>query len=113
MPKNLQFNREQTRVKIHSLRQSGQTWREIAAATGKSNETARKTYGRVVKNNSFKEKPRTGRPRKLSERDRRLVVSLLRKSDIKTPERVRKEASVHHNIKVSSSTVRRAFKESG
>ncbi|HYN44572.1 MAG TPA: IS630 family transposase [Candidatus Limnocylindrales bacterium] len=113
MPKNLEFNREQTRVKIHSLRESGKTWREIAEATGKSKETVRKIYGRVVKNNSFKEKPRTGRPRKLSERDRRVIVSILRKSEIKTPERVRKEASAHHNIDISESTVRRAFKESG
>jgi transposase len=113
MPKNLEFNREQTRVKIHSLRESGKTWREIAEATGKSKETVRKIYGRVVKNNSFKENPRTGRPRKLSEGDRRVIVSILRKSEIKNPERVRKEASAHHNIDVSESTVRRAFKESG
>ncbi len=113
MPKNLELNREQTRVKIHSLRQSGQTWIEIGAATGKSEDNARQIYGRVVKNNSFKEKARAGRPRKLSDRDRRLIVGILRKSAVKSPERVRKEATIHHNIDVSASTVRRAFKESG
>ena len=113
MGKNLELNREQTRVKIHSLRESGQSWREIASATGKSRDGVKKIYKRIVKNNSFKEKPRSGRPRKLSDRDRRLIVNTMRKSDIKTPERVRKEASAHHNIDASESTVRRVFKESG
>jgi len=113
MPKNLKFNREQTRVKIHSLRESGLSWGKIAEQTGKSKDSVRKIFGRVQKNNSFKEKTRSGRPRKLSERDRRIIISLLRKSKTKTVESIRKEASVHHNIDVSESTIRRAFRESG
>lgn len=113
MPKNLELNREQTRVQIHSLRKSGKSWREIALETGKSKDSVRKIFGRVVKNNSFKEKSRAGRPRKLSDRSRRVLVNILRKSNRKSPEHVRKEASTHHNIDVSASTVRRAFKESG
>lgn len=113
MGKNMELNREQTRVKIHSLKESGHSWREIALATRKSKDSVKKIYKRVVKKNSFKDKPRSGRPRKLSDRDRRVLVNIMRKSEVKTPERARKEASVHHNIDASESTVRRAFKESG
>jgi transposase len=113
MPKNLKLNREQMRVKVHSLRESGQSWREIGLATGKSKDAVRKIYRRVVKNNSFVDKPRSGRPRKLTERDRRVIVNIMRKSEIKTAERARKEAASHHNINVSESTVLRAFHESG
>ena len=73
MPKNLEFNREQIRVKVHSLRESGKTWREIGDATGKSKDAARKIYYRVINNNSFKEKPRSGRPHKLSD-EREIAV---------------------------------------
>ena len=61
----------------------------------------------------MKDKPRTGRPRKLSDGDRRAVVRTMNKLKVKTAESVRKEVSVKENINVSTSTIARALKESG
>jgi len=98
MPKGLKTNREQLRVSVHTLREGGKTWREIGLQCGKTKDSVRKIFYRVSKNKSFKDKPRSGRPQKLGERESRILTRILANSDQKTAEAVRKQASVHHNI---------------
>jgi hypothetical protein len=61
----------------------------------------------------FKDKPRSGRPCKLTDRDRRHVIETLRKSKVKTAEAVRKEAATYLNIRVCRKTIAKVFKEAG
>jgi len=113
MPKGLKTNREQLRVSVHTLHEGGKTWREIGLQCGKTKDSVRKIFYRVSKNKSFKDKPRSGRPQKLGERESRILTRILANSDQKTAEAVRKQASVHHNIFVSKDTVRRCLNKSG
>jgi transposase len=113
MPSALKKNRENLRVSVHSLREAGFTWGKIAKQCGKTKDAVRKIYYRVVKNNDFKDKPRSGRPRKVGERERRILTRIVAKSKHKSVEVVRKQASVHHNIVVSKDTVRRCLNQSG
>ena len=113
MPKTPNLNREQQRVQIWTLRQQGLSWKKIATETKKLPQNCRKICQRITKTGSFKDQPRTGRPRKLDERKTRTIVDILQKSKVKTAEAVRKEASTHHNINVSANTIRRVLKRSG
>ena len=107
------FDRENIRALIWGLRNAGLSWKEVAQNVGKTRRAVRFIYQTVRKNASFKEKSRSGRPKKLSDRDRRKVIEILRKAKVKTAEAVRKEAAIAHEINVSVSTIRRAFKECG
>jgi transposase len=113
MPRQQVLNREQQRVNIWTLREQGLSWNKISQMTGKDRKTIRRICKRVKESGSFKDKSRSGRPSKLSERDRRMVVGVLRKSPNKTAEAVRKEVLSSHNIKVCRKTIARVLKESG
>jgi len=112
MSKVARLNREQQRVQVYTLRQQGLSWGKIAKQTKKTRATVFKMVRRVKENKGFKEKPRSGRPRKLSERDNRKVVSVLRKSPKKSLEAVRKVAKADHKIDVSRYTIRRILRSS-
>jgi transposase len=113
MPRVPQLNREAERVNIWTLREQGLSWNKIVQKTGKDRKTVRRICKRVKESGSFKDKSRSGRPSKLSERDCRLIVGVLRKSPKKTAESVRKQVLVSHNIKVCRKTIAKVLKESG
>ena len=113
MPSALKKNRDNLRVRVHTLRECGQTWAEIANQCNKTKDAVRKIYYRVIKNNDFRDKPRPGRPRKIGERESRILTRLVSKTKQKTVENVRKQASVHHAIAVSKDTVRQCLNLSG
>ena len=107
------FTREELRAFIWGLRKAGLSWNQVAQHTGKSRRSVQKICSTVQKNQSFKNHTRSGRPSRLSDRDRRKIVELLRKAKVKTAEAIRKEASTYYNINVSTSTIRRVFKKCG
>ncbi len=107
------MNRVEQRVNIWTLREQGLSWNEIVKITGKDRKTVRRICKRVKEDGSFKDRPRSGRPSKISERDRRAIVGVLRKTKKKTAESVRKEVLVSHNIQVSRKTIARVLKKSG
>jgi transposase len=113
MSRTVKLNREQQRVEILTLRNQGLSWSQIAASTNKSRSSVWKTWKRVQNTGSFKDASRSGRPRKLNERDRRVVVGILRNSTSKTAEAIRREAAAHHNMNVSTQTIRRSLKQAG
>lgn len=96
-----------------TLRNQGLSFKQIATATGKHRYTISRICKRVQKTNSFKDKPRTGRPKLLGDRRKRVLTRILRKSKIKTAEQVRKVAKQFHNIDVSRQTVARALNSMG
>ena len=113
MPKVQKLNREQKRIQIWTLREEGLTWNQIVEKTGKDRKTVRRICKRVKETGSFKDKPRTGRPPKLNERDRRQITRILRKNPVKNAEAVRKEALSSLKLKVSRNTIARVLKDAG
>lgn len=113
MSKAVKLNREQQRIEVWALREEGLSWNQLVSRTGKDRKTLRRICKRVKETGNFKDKPRSGRPSKLNDRDRRRVVGILRKSKVKTAEAVRKEASASLHVKVCRNTIAKALKESG
>jgi transposase len=87
--------------------------KDIEKKTCKHRFTISRICKSVQKTNSFKEKPRSGRPKLLDDRQKRILARILRSSKVKTAEHVRKEAKQFHNIDVSRDTVARALKSMG
>jgi transposase len=113
MSNTVKLNKEQQRVEIVTLRKEGHSWGEIAKKTDKHRSTVWKIFRQVQRNDSFKDKPRTGRKRILNERDHRAVIGILRKSATKTAEAIRQEAAAQHGITASTQTIRRSLKQAG
>jgi transposase len=113
MPKTLQLNREQQRIAVWTLRGEGLSWNQIAKRTGKDRTTCLRICKRIKETSSFKDKARTGRPRIFTDRDRRRIVRILRKSKVKTAEAVRKEVASNLNIKVCHNTIAKTLREFG
>jgi transposase len=107
------LSRENLRVRIVTLREQGLSLKDIEKKTGKHRFTISRICKSVQKTNSFKEKPRSGRPKLLDDRQKRILARILRSSKVKTAEHVRKEAKQFHNIDVSRDTVARALKSMG
>jgi transposase len=95
------LSRENLRVQIVTLREQGLSLKDIEKKTGKHRFTISRICKSVQKTNSFKEKPRSGRPTLLDDRQKRILARILRLSKVKTAEHVRKEAKQFHNIDVS------------
>jgi transposase len=107
------MSREEKRVQVVTLKNQGISNKNIGHITGLNERSIRKICQRVKHTQSFKDRRRSGRPPKLSERDKRLSVILLKKKEAKTATGVSKLLRDHHNIQVSRQTVSRAFKEFG
>lgn len=107
------LSRENIRVQVVTLRGEGLSLRKIENKTGKLRSTVSRICKRVKKTKSFKDKPRSGRPKLLDDRQKRVLVRILRKIKNKTPEGVRREAKQFHNIDVSRDTIARALNSMG
>jgi transposase len=113
MPKILKLNREQERIRVWTLREEGLSWSQIATRTGKNRKSCRRICKRVKETGSFKDKPHTGRPSKLTDRDRRHIVGILRNNKEKNAEAIRKEAAATFNVKLCRNSIAKVLKESG
>jgi transposase len=109
----MEYTRQDLRAAVWGLREAGHTWNEIATTLDRSKESVRSIYRRLANKENFQDKFHTGRPSILSDRDRRVLVGILRKLKRKTATEVQKEAAAHYNINVSVSTVKRHLKKSG
>jgi transposase len=96
-----------------TLSEEGLSFKKIGKKTKKPYQTVSRICRRVNETNSFKDKPRSGRPKLLDDRKKRVLARILRKSKVKTAENVRKEAKEFHNIDVSRDTIARALNSMG
>jgi transposase len=107
------LSQEQFRVKVWTLRETGLSFKKIGQKVGKPYQTISKICKRIQETKHFKDRPRSGRPKLLNERKKRILGRILNKSIIKTAINVQKEAHQHHNIVVSRKTVARALNTMG
>jgi len=107
------MKRQEKRIQVMTLKNQGVSNKEVAQITGLSVRGIQKIKNTVNHTHSFKDKPRTGRPPKLTERNKRTTVRLMKKKDASTATAVSKVLKTSHNVNVSRQTVSRAFKSFG
>jgi transposase len=113
MAKGPPLTRVQRRVKIVTLKNEGLTLSRIKAKTGADRRTIQRVCKKVLKTGSFADKPHTGRKPLLDDRQKRVIVQILRKKEASNAETIRKEAKAKHGIDVSRDTIARALKSFG
>jgi transposase len=109
----MEMTRQEKRAQVAALKNQGVSNQEIAVATGLSVSGIQKINRTVKQTNSFKDRPRSGRPRKLSDRNNRTIVRMLKKKETQTATTISKALKSSHNIEVSRFTVARALKSHG
>ncbi len=96
--------------RIVSLLQSGQSIRSVAQQTKVSYSTVAK-YGRI--HCSDRNAGKGGRPKKLSEADKRYCIRQVTKGRIDNAVKVQKQLYKDLGVMVSAQTIRRTFREGG
>lgn len=109
----MQMTRQEKRAQVFALKNQGVSNQDIAAETGLSVSGIQKINRTVKQTNSFKDRPRSGRPPKLSDRNNRTIVRMLKKKETQTATSISKALKTSHNIQVSRKTVARSLKLSG
>jgi transposase len=98
---------------VVTMKNLGVSNEEIAVTTGLSVRGIQKINKTVKQTNSFKDRPRKGRPSKLTDRNKRAAVKILNKKEATTATAISKALKTSHNIQVSRKTVARALKSCG
>lgn len=101
------------RSKIVTLLESGNSIRHVAHIVGVHFSTVSRVYKRVKETGGFKNKPKTGRPRLLVDRNERKVLRLITTNEASTAVQAQKQLNSEEGIKVSVETVRRTLKRNG
>ena len=94
--------------------EEGFSSREISAKIGcKSHVTILNLKKKYEESGEVKDKKRSGRPRKLNERDERNIVRCLMTNECSNAVQLKKSLQVNDGIDVSSDTVRRVLRRNG
>ncbi len=86
---------------------------QIINRTGSDRRTIQRVWKKFKKNGSYEDQPRSGRPTKLNDREKRKVAQILRKGEATNAEAIRKVAKAHHEIDVSRDTIARTLASFG
>src|SRR5689334_21734722 len=105
--------REQKRVQVVTLKNEGLKNKEVAKKTGLSVSGIQKIMRTVKKTNSFKERPRSGRPSKLTDRNKRKILNILKMKEATSAISISKVLKRYHDVDVSSDTIFRVLKSFG
>ncbi|KAF6201613.1 hypothetical protein GE061_004005 [Apolygus lucorum] len=98
---------------IIGLWKAKKTYREIAEALGVSKTCVEHSVNAFKETGTISEKPRSGRPRKTTERDDRAVVNLSKINRRASLPEIASEMEGFHGVSVSVSTVSRRLREVG
>ena|SRR5688572_1917611 len=109
----MDMTRQEKRAQVIALKQRGISNAEIATSTGLSVRGIQKINSTVKVTHSFKDRPRTGRPPKLTDRNCRSIGRMVKKKETSTATAITKALKTSHNINVSRQTVSRSLKSMG
>ena len=109
----MKVTRQERRVQVVSMKDAGMSNKDIASKTGLTVRGIQKIFKNVKQTKSFKDRPRNGRPQKLTVRNKRQIIRMIKKKEATTATKISKTLKTHHNIQVSRDTVARALKSSG
>ena len=109
----MNLTRQEKRAQVVALKNQGISNNEIAVATGLSVSGIQKINRRVKHTHSFKDQPRSGRPAKLTDRNKRMIARMVKKKETSTASAISKALKTTHSIAVSADTVKRSLKSLG
>ncbi len=98
----MEMSREEKRVQVTTLKNEGFTNKKISQKTGLTVRGIQKICKTVKQTNSFKDRPRSGRPEKLDVRSKRTILRILKRTTATAISKVLKSS---FEIKISRYTV--------
>ena len=109
----MNLTRQEKRAQAVALKQQGISNNDIAVATGLSVRGIQKINRRVKHTHSFKDQPRSGRPAKLTDRNKRMIARMVKKKETSTASAISRALKTTHSISVCPDTVKRSLKSLG
>lgn len=97
-------------IKLHS---QGKSQREIAKVVGRSQSTINNIIKRFHETGSVGNKARSGRPRKVCQQLRRIIIREIKTNPKVSAPKLCSNIATAHNVHVSSQTVRNIIKQEG
>jgi transposase len=104
---------EAERIKIISLRENGGTFQSIADELNIDINTAQKIYAKWLKHRTIRDLPKSGRPNKLDDRTRRLLVRNVLKGDVITAHQMATESTTLLQVPISAHTASNVLRDEG
>lgn len=98
---------------IVSLWQNSKSYREIAKIVGRQYSSVQRVINNFKQTNCLESKPRSGRPKKLTEREERNITILVKSNPRLTASQISKDIEVKYQKKVHPDTVRKILKRIG
>lgn len=111
--RKMEMTQQEKRAQVVVLKEQGIANKEIAAATGLSVRAIQYINKNVKHTHSFKDRPRSGRPPKLTDRNKRTIARMVKKKETSTATAISKALKSSHQITVSPDTVKRSLKSFG
>ena len=109
----MNLTRQEKRAQVVALKQQGILNNDIAVATGLTVRGIQKINCTVKHTHSFKDRPRSGRPEKLTDRNKRTLAKMVKKKETSNASAISRALKTTHSIAVSPDTVRRSLKSLG
>jgi transposase len=97
------------RARIATLLEEGYSTRQIADREGLSHTAVWKIGKRAEKYHTYRDLPRSGRPRRFTEREERKIVRLVKSGKCETAVDVQSQLRAEEDVNVSTNTLRRIF----
>lgn len=107
-----EFSIEERNIIINNHK-SGKSYSEIAQIIGRSKSSIQKVINRFQKENRIENKPRCGRPKKLSIREERKIASIIKNDPFKSAPKIATELKESIGKNISADTVRRSIIRAG
>lgn len=98
---------------IINCHKQGKSYNDISEIVGRSKSTVQKVVNRYENEGRVKNKPRSGRPGKLSAKEKRAIVSIIKKNPFERATKIALDLEHSFQKKVCAETVRRTIKKAG
>lgn len=102
-----------TRAQVAILYEEGYSQREVAARLKVSRGAVQKAIKRFQETGKHTNRPKSGRPKVLTPREKRLLVSTSLKKRMLTSKKLTADFNARHKKSISPSTVRSVLNEAG
>lgn len=113
MPTRKQLTLEERQIIIDLYERDKKSYGEIGKIVSRSRYTVRKVIQRKISENRVENKPRSGRPAKLTDHDKRYIKRCIDKNPFTSARKISDDLEKYQNKKVSPDTVRRCLHSQG
>lgn len=110
-PKSKEIGADERKI-ILKLRDEGKSYREIARTIGRSHSSVQYVVQNFKSTNSILSKPRSGRPSKLTEREKRTILGSVKQNPRITAIQIKSNIKESFGKEIHEDTVRKILKKS-